>query len=142
MSDAASPSPDFEGLLRRALAPVEPPEDFALRIEQTLQTITDLAAEELEAWEAGAMVDPRNWPTIARPVAAVAFAQARSRSVPSSTSRAPLARMVSACTGSMVRPTSSRSRSWRGVTSLTWLPAARLASSSSSEAMPSSAVTA
>jgi hypothetical protein len=76
MSDAASPSPDFEGLLRRALAPVEPPEDFALRIEQTLQTITDMAAEELEAWEAGAMVDPRNWPTIARPVAAVAFGSA------------------------------------------------------------------
>jgi hypothetical protein len=74
MSDATpSPSPDFEGLLRRALAPVEPPEDFALRIEQTLQTITDMAAEELEAWEAGAMVDPRNWPTIARPVAAVAI---------------------------------------------------------------------
>jgi hypothetical protein len=66
MSDAASPSPDFEGLLRRALAPVEPPEDFALRIEQTLQTITDMAAEELEAWEAGAMVDPRNSPTPTR----------------------------------------------------------------------------
>jgi hypothetical protein len=32
-----------------------------------------MAAEELEAWEAGAMVDPRNWPTIARPVAAVAI---------------------------------------------------------------------
>ncbi len=74
MSDATSPpSPDFEGLLRRALAPVEPPEDLALRLEQTLQTITDMAAEELEAWEAGAMVDPRNWPTIARPVAAVAI---------------------------------------------------------------------
>ena len=75
MSDAP-PTPDFEGLLRRALAPVEPPEDFALRIEQTLQTITDLAAEELEAWEVGAMRDPRNWPTVARPVAAVAVGSA------------------------------------------------------------------
>jgi hypothetical protein len=76
MSDATPSSPDFEGLLRRALAPVEPPEDFALRIEQTLQTITDIAAEELEAWEVGAMRDPRNWPTIARPVAAVAVGSA------------------------------------------------------------------
>jgi hypothetical protein len=71
VSDAAS-STDFEGLLRRALAPVEPPEDFALRVERTLQDITDIAAEELDAWEAGAMRDPRNWPAVARPVAAIA----------------------------------------------------------------------
>jgi hypothetical protein len=75
MSDT-SPTPDFEGLLRRALAPVEPPDDFALRIEQTLQAITDIAAEELEGWEVGAMRDPRNWPTVARPVAAVAVGSA------------------------------------------------------------------
>ncbi|MGO9447393.1 MAG: hypothetical protein ACLQQB_06330 [Solirubrobacteraceae bacterium] len=65
MSEAA---PNFESLLREALAPVEPPEDMALRLESTLQSITELAADELEAWELSAMRDPRNW---ARPAAAV-----------------------------------------------------------------------
>jgi hypothetical protein len=61
-------SGDFEGLLRRALAPVEPPADLADQLESTLQTLTAAAADELEAWELGAMRDPRNW---VRPVAAV-----------------------------------------------------------------------
>jgi hypothetical protein len=65
MTDAAS---NFEGLLRRALAPVEPPEDLAQRLESTLTSITELAAGELEAWELSAMRDPRNW---VRPAAAV-----------------------------------------------------------------------
>jgi hypothetical protein len=65
--------PDFEGLLRQALSPVEPPEDLAIRLEMTLTTLTDLAADELDAWEIGAMRDPRNWTSIARPVAAVAI---------------------------------------------------------------------
>jgi len=60
--------PNLEGLLREALAPVEPPADLAERLEATLTTITELAADELEAWELSAMRDPRNW---ARPVAAV-----------------------------------------------------------------------
>ena len=60
--------PNLEGLLREALAPVEPPADLAERLEATLTTITELAADELEAWELSAMGDPRNW---ARPVAAV-----------------------------------------------------------------------
>jgi hypothetical protein len=69
MSEAAPRGgPDFEALLRRALAPVEPPADLAERLEGRLTEITELAAEELEAWELGAMRDPRNW---ARPVAAV-----------------------------------------------------------------------
>lgn len=59
---------DFEGLLRQALAPVEPPAHLATRLEQRLQTLTELAAEELEAWELSAMRDPRNW---ARPAAAL-----------------------------------------------------------------------
>jgi hypothetical protein len=59
---------DLEGLLRRALAPVDPPEDLATRVRSTLQSISDLAAEELEGWELSAMRDPRRW---ARP--AVAF---------------------------------------------------------------------
>jgi hypothetical protein len=65
MTEAA---PSFEGLLREALAPVEPPADLAERLELTLTSITELAAEELEAWELSAMRDPRNW---ARPAAAL-----------------------------------------------------------------------
>jgi hypothetical protein len=64
MTEAA---PNFESLLREALSPVEPPEDLTLRLEVTLQSITELAADELEAWELSAMRDPRNW---ARPAAA------------------------------------------------------------------------
>jgi hypothetical protein len=58
---------DFESLLRQALAPVEPPADLAQRMEQTLVSLTELAQEELDAWELSAMRDPRNW---ARPAAA------------------------------------------------------------------------
>jgi hypothetical protein len=58
---------EFETLLRRALAPVEPPSDLSDRLETTLANLTELAADELEAWELGAMRDPRNW---VRPVAA------------------------------------------------------------------------
>ncbi len=60
--------PNFEGLLREALAPVEPPEDLVERLESTLTTITELAADELEAWELSTMRDPRNW---VRPAAAI-----------------------------------------------------------------------
>jgi hypothetical protein len=60
--------PNFESLLREALAPVEPPDALVERLESTLTTITELAADELEAWELSAMRDPRNW---VRPVAAV-----------------------------------------------------------------------
>lgn len=60
--------PNLEGLLRRALSPVEPPEALTLRLEETLTSITELAAEELEGWELSAMRDPRNW---ARPAAAL-----------------------------------------------------------------------
>ena len=66
MSEAATT--EFEALLRRALAPVEPPEELAGRVEDTLTSITEMAADELEAWELGAMRDPRNW---VRPAAAV-----------------------------------------------------------------------
>jgi hypothetical protein len=65
MSEAAQ---SFEGLLREALAPVEPPADLAERLESTLTSITAMAADELEAWELSAMRDPRNW---VRPAAAV-----------------------------------------------------------------------
>jgi hypothetical protein len=65
MSEALS---NFEGLLREALAPVEPPADLVERLESTLTAITEMAADELEAWELSAMRDPRNW---ARPAAAL-----------------------------------------------------------------------
>ncbi len=65
MNEAA---PNLESLLRRALAPVEPPADLVGRVEETLTSLTELAAEELEGWELSAMRDPRNW---ARPVAAM-----------------------------------------------------------------------
>jgi hypothetical protein len=65
--------PNFEGLLREALAPVEPPEDLVERLESTLTTITELAADQLDAWELGAMRDPRNW---ARPAAAIVVGSA------------------------------------------------------------------
>jgi hypothetical protein len=65
MSEA---TPNLESLLRRALAPVEPPADLMGRMEETLTSITELAAEELEGWELSAMRDPRNW---ARPAAAL-----------------------------------------------------------------------
>jgi hypothetical protein len=60
--------PNFERLLREALAPVEPPADLARRMESTLTSITEMAADELEAWELSAMRDPRNW---VRPAAAL-----------------------------------------------------------------------
>jgi hypothetical protein len=60
--------PNFEGLLREALAPVEPPADLVERLESTLTSISEMAADELEAWELSAMRDPRNW---ARPAGAL-----------------------------------------------------------------------
>ncbi|MGA2322058.1 MAG: hypothetical protein ABSG95_15210 [Solirubrobacteraceae bacterium] len=65
MSEAVS---NLESLLREALAPVEPPEDLVERVEATLTSITEMAADELETWELSAMSDPRNW---ARPAAAL-----------------------------------------------------------------------
>jgi hypothetical protein len=52
---------ELEALLRQALAPVEPPADLADRLEVALVNLTELAADELEGWELGAMRDPRNW---------------------------------------------------------------------------------
>jgi hypothetical protein len=61
---------DIETLLRRALSPVEPSKELEARLEGTLGTLVDMAADELEAWEMSAMRDPRNW---VRPVAAAAI---------------------------------------------------------------------
>jgi hypothetical protein len=63
---------DIEARLRQALAPIEPPEELAARMEAKLGTLVELAADELETWELSAMRDPRNWPRAAiRPAAAV-----------------------------------------------------------------------
>ncbi|MCW2957656.1 MAG: hypothetical protein JWP18_459, partial [Solirubrobacterales bacterium] len=73
MSPEPSPPIDLEGLLRRALAPVDPPDDLARRLDKTLTSVTDLVAEELEAWELAAIRDPRRWASgVARPAAAAA----------------------------------------------------------------------
>ena len=67
---------DFESMLRRALVPVDPPEELEARLELTLGTLVDLAAEELDALEISAMRDPRNWTRLARPVAAAGIGSA------------------------------------------------------------------
>ena len=61
---------DFESLLQRALSPVDPPKELEARLEGTLGSLVDMAADELDAWELSAMRDPRNW---VRPVAAAAI---------------------------------------------------------------------
>ena len=72
MSDQAT-GDNFEDIIRRALAPVEPPEDLAQRVENTLWSLTELAVDELEGWELSSMRDPRNW---VRPVVAIAIGTA------------------------------------------------------------------
>jgi hypothetical protein len=63
---------DFEKRLRQALTPVDPPADLEPRLEKTLGSLVELAADELEAWELRAMKDPRNWPRAALgPAAAI-----------------------------------------------------------------------
>src|SRR3954451_12405948 len=64
---------DIESLLKRALSPVEPPKELEARLESTLGTLVDMAADELEAWEMSAMRDPRNGSPLVRPVAAAAI---------------------------------------------------------------------
>jgi len=62
---------DVEGLLARALAPVEPPEDLSARLRGALAAVTHAAAGELDGWELRAMRNPRRW---ARPALAAAGA--------------------------------------------------------------------
>jgi hypothetical protein len=72
VSDQAA-GDNFEEIIRRALAPVEPPEDMTQRVENTLWSLTELAVDELEGWELSSMRDPRNW---VRPVVAIAVGTA------------------------------------------------------------------
>src|SRR3954466_6153636 len=63
---------DMERRLRAALAPIETPIHLQRRLEQTLDNIVELAADELESWEIEAIKDPRNGPRAAiGPAAAV-----------------------------------------------------------------------
>jgi hypothetical protein len=63
---------DLEAALRRALAPIDPPLELQQRVEQTLDSIVELAADELEGWELAGLKDPRNGPRAAiGPAAAV-----------------------------------------------------------------------
>lgn len=66
-AESGAAGTDLERLLKRALTPVEPPAHLVERLESTLVSLTELAADELEAWELSAMRDPRNW---VRPAAA------------------------------------------------------------------------
>ena len=75
-SGAGDSATDVEALLKTALRPIEPPEDLAGRMEETLSSVTEAAAQELSAWadeleesELRSLRDPRNW---VRPAAAVA----------------------------------------------------------------------
>ena len=56
---------DLERRLKAALQPVEPPIHLQQRLETTLDSIVELAADELESWEIEAIKDPRNWPRAA-----------------------------------------------------------------------------
>ncbi len=56
---------DLEELLRRALAPVDPPLDLPERLEARLHRMAALAVEELETFEVDALRDPRNWSRLA-----------------------------------------------------------------------------
>jgi hypothetical protein len=56
---------DIEARLRAALAPIEPPEHLRARVETTLDSLVEMAGNELEAWELRAVKDPRNWPRAA-----------------------------------------------------------------------------
>ncbi len=63
---------DLEAALKRALAPVDPPVELEKRLELTLDSIVELAVEELDGWELTGLRDPRNWPRAAiGPAAAV-----------------------------------------------------------------------
>lgn len=73
---AGRSSVDVEALLQSALRPIDPPEKLSTRMEETLASITEAAAQELSAWadeleesELRSLRDPRNW---VRPAAAVA----------------------------------------------------------------------
>ena len=67
---------DIETMLRQALAPVEPPAELQLRLESTLGSLIEMAADELETWELSTLGDPKNWARLGRPAAAAVVGSA------------------------------------------------------------------
>ena len=67
---------DIETMLSRALAPVDPPEELQVRLETTLGSLVELAADELESWELSTLGDPKNWVHLGRPAAAAVVGSA------------------------------------------------------------------
>ena len=67
---------DIETMLRQALAPVEPPVELKQRLETTLGSLVEMAADELEAWELSTLSDPKNWARLGRPAAAAVVGSA------------------------------------------------------------------
>jgi hypothetical protein len=67
---------DIETMLRRAFVPVEPPAELQLRLESTLGSLIELAADELESWELSTLGDPKNWARLGRPAAAAVVGSA------------------------------------------------------------------
>ncbi|MDP5034412.1 MAG: hypothetical protein NWP31_05650, partial [Solirubrobacteraceae bacterium] len=71
---SSQPNPiDVEALLAQAFAPVDPPEHLVSDLEVRLNRISVLAADQIDAWEAGAFHDPRTW---VRPATALAVGTA------------------------------------------------------------------
>jgi hypothetical protein len=67
---------DIETMLRQAFAPVEPPLELQQRLETTLGSLIEMAADELESWELSSLGDPKNWPRLGRPAAAAVVGSA------------------------------------------------------------------
>jgi hypothetical protein len=67
---------DIETMLRRAFVPVEPPAELQQRLESTLGSLIEMAADELETWELSSLGDPKNWPRLGRPAAAAVVGSA------------------------------------------------------------------
>ena len=67
---------DIETMLRRALAPVDPPVELQVRLETTLGSLLDMAHEELDGWELSTLGDPKNWARLGRPAAAAVIGSA------------------------------------------------------------------
>src|SRR3954471_13216207 len=70
-TEVSAPFEDIEARLRAALRPVDPPSELQERVEFTLDSLVEIAADELDAWELKAMRDPRNWPRAVVPATAV-----------------------------------------------------------------------
>jgi hypothetical protein len=67
---------DIETMLRQALAPVDPPAALQLRLENTLGSLVEMAADELDTWELSTLGDPKNWARLGRPAAAAVIGSA------------------------------------------------------------------